>query len=41
MPEDAIPIQPVEDPILCSPYVESDQQALRHSNRHNLQVFRT
>ncbi|MCW0218908.1 MAG: DEAD/DEAH box helicase family protein [Prosthecobacter sp.] len=28
MPEEAIPIQPVENPILCSPYIEPDQHWL-------------
>ena len=25
MPDDQIPVQPVEDPILCSPYEEPDR----------------
>ena len=28
MPEEPIPIQPVENPILCSPYSEPDQHWL-------------
>ena len=28
MPEDSIPIQPVEEPILCSPWEEPDQHWL-------------
>ena len=34
MAEEQIPIQPVENPILCSPYKEPDPLALRHPDRH-------